>query len=181
MTSPAAAPLRILLVEDEEFDQVLVTRQLTRDGFAFTLERVQTAAEMKAALERERFDLILSDYSMPEFAGPDALALRARLAPAVPFIMVTGSLGEETAVDCIKAGADDYVLKDRLARLGPAVRGALEKRGWQADQSRLAAQLREDAERHHAMFESNLAVKWLVDPDSGRIVESNQAACDFFG
>ena len=181
MAIPPVPPLRILLIEDEEFDQALIARQLQRDGFAFTIERVENGAAMKSAIAASLPDLILSDYSLPAFSGPDALAVRAHLAPAVPFIMVTGSLDEERAVDCIKAGADDYVLKDRIARLGPAVRGALEKRGWQADQARLVEQQREDAERHHAMFESNLAVKWLVDPESGRIVEVNQAACDFYG
>lgn len=181
MIPPAVSPLRILLIEDEEFDQALIARQLRRDGFSFVIERAENGAAMTAAIAAQPPDIILSDYSLPAFSGTDALAVRARLAPAVPFIMVTGSLDEERAVDCIKAGADDYVLKDRIARLGPAVRGALEKRSWLADQGRLVEQLREDAERHQAMFESNLAVKWLVDPESGRIVEVNQAACDFYG
>jgi signal transduction histidine kinase len=120
------APLRILLLEDVPADAELIERELVKALPDFTLQRVDGREGFLASLDAFRPDLILSDHALPRFTGMDALRLAQQLAPAVPFIFVTGSLDEETAVACIKAGATDYVLKERLVRLGSAVQAALE-------------------------------------------------------
>jgi two-component system cell cycle sensor histidine kinase/response regulator CckA len=120
------APLRFLLLEDVPIDAELIERELGKTFPDFTLRRVDGRDSFLAGLDAFGPDLILSDHALPRFTGMDALRLAQQLAPTVPFIFVTGSLDEETAVACIKAGATDYVLKERLVRLGPAVQAALE-------------------------------------------------------
>jgi signal transduction histidine kinase len=119
--------LRILFLEDTESDAFLVMRNLRKAGVAFEAMRAATREEYLDALRAEAVDVILSDYALPGYDGMSALALAQRICPDTPFIFVTGALGEERAVDTLKAGATDYVLKDRLARLAPAVRRALEE------------------------------------------------------
>ncbi len=118
-------PLRVLIVEDSEDDTLLMVRELQRGGFDPVFERVQTPASMTAALQAQAWDLIISDYSMPQFGGSAALSLFKQQGLDIPFIAVSGVIGEDTAVEMMKAGADDYVMKSRLARLAPAVRREL--------------------------------------------------------
>ncbi len=118
-------PLRVLIVEDSEDDTLLMVRELQRGGFDPVFERVQTPASMTAALQAQAWDLIISDYSMPQFGGGAALTLFKQQGLDIPFIAVSGVIGEDTAVEMMKAGADDYVMKSRLARLAPAVRREL--------------------------------------------------------
>src|SRR5262245_55038360 len=113
--------LRVLLVEDSQPDAVLLLRALERGGFAATWERVDTAQSMKRALEKQPWDLILCDHAMPSFSAPAALELLQQHGLDVPFIIVSGYIEEETAVAAMQAGAHDYIMKDRLARLVPAV------------------------------------------------------------
>jgi PAS domain S-box-containing protein len=113
-------PLRVLIVEDSEDHTLLLRHELQRGGYELACERVDTLAAMKTAL-KQSWDLILSDYNMPGFSGLDALKLAQKKIPDVPFILVSGQIGEDKAVDAMKAGADDYVLKDNLKRLIPAV------------------------------------------------------------
>jgi PAS domain S-box-containing protein len=119
-------PLRVLMVEDSVEDTFLTVRELQRGGFNVTFERVETPAALQAALEAHPWDLIISDYAMPLFSGPAALALSRQTGLDIPFIMVSGVMGEERAVEMVKAGAHDYVMKDRLARLVPAVQRELQ-------------------------------------------------------
>ena len=134
--------LRVLLVEDSEDDATLLVRQLRRDGFDARVERVETAAEMDAALDRESWDLIIADYALPTFSAPDALAILKRRGLDLPFIIVSGTIGEETAVAAMKAGAHDYLMKGHLARLAPAIRRELreadDRRGRAAAEAALA-------------------------------------------
>ncbi len=118
-------PLRVLIVEDSEDDTLLMVRELQRGGFDPVFERVQTPDSMTAALQARAWDLIISDYSMPQFGGGAALTLFKQQGLDIPFIAVSGVIGEDTAVEMMKAGADDYVMKSRLARLAPAVRREL--------------------------------------------------------
>src|SRR5947207_14793118 len=118
-------PLRVLVIEDSEDDTLLMMRELRRNGFEPVSERVETAEAMGAALERCSWDLIISDYSLPKFSGATALSLFQERALDIPFIVVSGALGEERAVEMMKAGAHDYVLKHNLPRLAPAVRREL--------------------------------------------------------
>ena len=121
--TPAPA-LKVLIVEDQPFDAELMVLRLQDEGFAFDWQRVQTEADYLAALHPTP-DLILSDWRMPRFSGLRALELLRGHGCDIPFIIVSGSIGEEAAIDAIRCGASDYVLKDRPARLGEAVRRAL--------------------------------------------------------
>jgi signal transduction histidine kinase len=119
-------PLRVLMVEDSRDDAELLRMELFRGGFELVAcDRVDTAAAMEAALRQQPWDLILSDYSIPTFGGLQALALMKRLGFDLPFILVSGVMGEEAAVEAMRCGAHDYVMKDRRARLVPAIRREL--------------------------------------------------------
>jgi len=115
------ATLRILLVEDSEDDAALILRELRRSGHEVVPERVETATDMEAALDRQSWDVIIADYALPQFSGLAALALVLGRGIDVPFLIVSGSIGEEIAVAAMKAGAHDYVMKGNLSRLVPAV------------------------------------------------------------
>ncbi len=118
--------LRVLIVEDSVEDTFFIVRELQRGGFNVTFERVETHGTMQAALDKGSWDLVISDYSMPTFSGPDALTLYLQSGLEAPFIIVSGVLGEDRAVEMVKAGAHDYVLKDNLRRLVPAVEQELQ-------------------------------------------------------
>lgn len=114
-------PLRVLIIEDSEDDALLLVRILRRSGYDLTYERADTAAAMNAALDKQAWDIIIADYTMPEFSGLDALTVMNGRGLDLPFIIVSGSIGEDVAVVAMKAGAHDYILKGNLARLIPAV------------------------------------------------------------
>jgi PAS domain S-box-containing protein len=114
-------PLRVLIIEDSEDDALLLVRILRRSGYDLTYERADTAAAMNAALDKQAWDIIIADYTMPEFSGLDALTVMNGRGLDLPFIVVSGSIGEDVAVVAMKAGAHDYILKGNLARLIPAV------------------------------------------------------------
>ncbi|RPI36504.1 MAG: diguanylate cyclase [Nitrospiraceae bacterium] len=117
--------LRILNLEDSQDDCKLIHLSLLREGIECDLVRVETGEDFTAAVRRGGFDLILSDYSLPSFDGFSALKMAKETCPEVPFIFVSGAIGEEVAIETLKQGAKDYVLKDRLARLSTAIRRAL--------------------------------------------------------
>jgi PAS domain S-box-containing protein len=119
--------LKILMVEDLPSDAELVKREILKSGIHFNEKIVETKEEYIHALQDFKPDIILSDYSLPLFNGMQALLLREELAPLIPFILVTGSMNEETAVEVMKAGADDYVIKEHITRIGMAIKTVLEK------------------------------------------------------
>ncbi len=114
-------PIRVLIVDDSEDDALLLVRQLRNDGFDPSFERVDTAEAMNAALDKLTWDLVLSDFMMPRFSGLKAVELLRQRGFEVPILIVSGKIGEETAVECVKAGASDYLMKDNLKRLGTAI------------------------------------------------------------
>jgi two-component system sensor histidine kinase UhpB len=116
-----STPLQVLIVEDSENDALLLELELQRAGYETVCHRVDTSAAMTAALARQRWDLVIADYVMPLFNGLAALALVREKGLDLPFVIVSGHINEDTAVAAMKAGAHDYVMKDKLARLGPAV------------------------------------------------------------
>ncbi len=118
----------VLLVEDSESDAELLIRALTKVGFSVESQRVTSRTAMINAMRGRKWDLILADWMMPGFSGLEAVQLHNQSGLNVPLIIVSGRIGEEAAVDAIRAGADDYVPKDRLERLGPAVERALARR-----------------------------------------------------
>jgi len=114
-------PLRVLMVEDSEDDALLLIRTLRKSGYDPAIERVQTAEDMTLALMNRPWDIVLCDYHLPGFSGTDAIALLMKMNLDIPLIVVSGAIGEETALDCIHRGAGDYIMKGNLARLGVAV------------------------------------------------------------
>ncbi len=113
--------LRVLIVEDSEDDARLLLRELRRGGYNVTHERVDTAEALNTVLDQQVWDIVISDYSMPQFSGPAALALVRKKGLDLPFIIMSGTIGEEIAVETMKAGAHDYIMKNNLARLIPVI------------------------------------------------------------
>src|SRR6266550_2276426 len=135
-------PLRVLHLEDDVRDTELVQATLEGEGIQSELTRVEREQDFLAALERESLDLILADYTLPSFDGLSALRIAQQHSPEVPFIFVSGTLGEDVAIEALKTGATDYVLKTRLARLGPAVTRALGEACEKAERARAETALR---------------------------------------
>jgi CheY-like chemotaxis protein len=132
--------LHILHLEDNPADAELIQSALEAGGIRCEIVRVQTRDGLVAALECGGIDMILSDFSLPGFDGLAAARIVRARWPAIPFIIVSGTLGEERAIDALKGGATDYVLKERLARLAPAVRRAMQEVQERAERARLEAQ-----------------------------------------
>ncbi len=116
-----STPLSVLIVEDSEDDALLLIRELRSGGYKPTFERVDTPKAMNAALEQQSWDIVIADYAMPHFSAPSALGMLKERGLDLPFIIVSGAIGEETAVAMMKAGAHDYIMKGNLARLIPAI------------------------------------------------------------
>src|ERR1700687_1432953 len=136
-------PLRILSIEDDPKDTELIRDLLETEGIACEVTRVDTQAAVVASLEQGGIDLILADYSLPSFDGISALKLAMKACPDVPFIFVSGTLGEEVAIEALKIGATDYVLKTRLSRLVPSVLRALREATQRAERKRAEESLRQ--------------------------------------
>src|SRR5262245_32072078 len=134
--------IRILLLEDNVTDAALVRRALVQGDLSFSLVHVETRAAFLQQLQRHPPDMILSDFFLPSLDGYTALALARDMQPDIPFIFVTGTLGEEVAIETLKKGATDYVLKHRLARLVPSVHRALREARERAERERAEEQLR---------------------------------------
>jgi len=131
--------LRVLIVEDSDADTRLLLRELRKGGYDPTWERVETSEAMCRALERQTWDVVLADYTMPRFSAPEALNLLQASGLDIPFIVVSGTIGEERAVEMMKAGAHDYILKGNLTRLAPAMTRELREVEMRWDRRRLAA------------------------------------------
>ncbi len=138
--------LHVLILEDDPADADLMQRELRKAGLTFTAERVETREDFIRAIEKCTPDIILADFKLPQFDGLAALALAQEKCPEMPFVFVTGTLGEERAVEALRQGADDYILKDRLSRLAPAVLHALEDARIRKEQQDAEAKLREQLE-----------------------------------
>ncbi len=148
-------PLRILIVEDSEDDAALLLHELRRGGYDPAYERVETPEAMSAALDRQTWDVILSDYRMPQFSAPAALALLQVSGLDLPFIIISGTIGEDTAVAALKAGAHDFLVKGNWARLIPAIERELREAEARRVQREAQSALRR-SERRFAAFMHNL-------------------------
>jgi signal transduction histidine kinase len=137
----SAMPLRLLLIEDSEDDAEILLRELRRGGYTVSHSRVQTAEELEQALDAGSWDIIITDYALPRFDGLAAFAQVQRRGLDVPFLIVSGTIGEDTAVAAMKAGVHDFLLKDRLARLAPAVTRELREAQVRAERRRMQEQL----------------------------------------
>jgi two-component system, cell cycle sensor histidine kinase and response regulator CckA len=164
-------PLRVLIVEDSEDDLLLLLRELRRGEYTLDYVRVETAVEMQAALDRQAWDIVIADYTLPRFSAPAALELLQQQHQDLPFIIVSGTIGEDAAVAAMRAGAHDYLLKNNLVRLVPAV--ARELREAQERQKRLDAEqaLRESEERFRQLAENiTESVFWISEPTAMKML-----------
>ena len=168
--------LRVLQVEDSESDAAIVIRALEKAGHTVTWRRVEDAVEMREALTDQVWDVILSDYHLPSFDAPGALRIARAAAHDIPFLVVSGAAGEEAAVAMMKAGAHDYVMKNNLARLVPAV----EREIRECHHRRELAQQRSVLDRQANLL--NLSRDAIITADSTRVIESwNRGAEEIYG
>ncbi len=172
-------PLRLLILEDQAADAELMLHEVRQSGFVPDWRRVETEADYRAHLDPQ-LDLILADYSLPQFNALGALQLLQQTGLDVPFIVVTGTVSEEAAVECMKQGATDYILKDRLTRLGPAIKHALDERQLRAERRRAVEALRISEERLKTFLNAPTDMVFLKDGQY-RHLFANQALADFFG
>src|ERR671912_1787104 len=167
-------PLSVLLVEDSENDALLLVRMLRRGGYNPTWERVETAAAMETALDGRSWDLVISDHSMPTFSSLAALELlRTKGFVDLPFIIVSGQIGEDAAVSAMKAGAHDYLMKDNLARLNSAIERELRD-------AEVRRERRQAEEKYRSIFENAIEGIFQSTVD-GRFLTANPAMARMLG
>ena len=165
-------PLKILHLEDDSLAAELVQARLESDGFDCEIVRVDTRDGFISALENQQFDLVLADYSLPSFDGLSALKIAREKCPEVPYIFISGQMGEDIAVEALKSGATDYVLKDRLSRLTPAIRRALKEAEDRAERR----QAEENVKKLNRVYAVLSAVNHLIIRTSAR-QELFEGAC----
>ncbi|NKE71839.1 EAL domain-containing protein [Candidatus Manganitrophus noduliformans] len=163
-------PLRVLMVEDSAEDAELLLGELRRGGYEPAHERVSTIEEMNRAIDRGSWDIVFGDYSMPHFDGVAALKLLRGKGLDIPFLFVSGTLGEDTAVKAMRAGANDYFVKGHLKRLLPVVERELRENGTRQERKRAEEQLRQSEERFRQLAENITEVFWMGDPDKNSIL-----------
>lgn len=159
-------PLRVLMIEDSEEDALLLARELRQGNYNPTVERVDSPEALSAALSKQHWDLVISDYTMPHFNGTDALELLKKSGLDVPFIFVSGTIGEDTAVAAMKAGANDYIMKGSLKRFIPAIDRELREVEERRQRKRAEEQVQHHQERIRALHEINLALTSTLDLQS---------------
>jgi PAS domain S-box-containing protein len=178
--APARTTLRVLVVEDSEFDAQMMISLLRRSGYEPDFERVETAEAMKTALATKTWDVILADYNLPDFSAPAALRLLQESGLDIPFHIVSGGIGEDIAVAAMKAGAHDYLMKGNLHRLAPAVERELREAANRASQRAAKRALQESERRYRLLWETCPDAVILMDPQ-GNIHFANPAVKDVFG
>ncbi|MGE3074439.1 MAG: HD domain-containing phosphohydrolase [Dehalococcoidia bacterium] len=172
--------LRILLVEDSSDDAYLLERELVRLGFELDLERVETEAGMVSALRSGKWDLVLSDYSLPSFNAPAALEVLKKQGLDIPFVIVSGTVGEDTAVSSLKAGAADFIVKGKFARLGPAIERELAEADQRRARRAAEASWAESERRFELAFQASPSPMAVLD-DQYRFAEVNRRFTALFG
>ncbi|HEU6449536.1 MAG TPA: response regulator [Verrucomicrobiae bacterium] len=173
--------LRILNLEDNERDAELTEAMISARWPESHFVRVDTRDDFLAALEDGDMDLILSDYTMPNFSGRDALAIARERCPEIPFLFVSGTIGEDAAVEALKNGATDYVLKHRLVRLIPVIDRALRELEERSERERAEEAMRQSEHKYRELFECLEDAAFLADEKSGKIIDSNRAAEKLLG
>ena len=180
-TGPAIkVPLRVLIVEDSEFDAQMMVSILRKGGYDVSFERVETADALRTALHDRAWDMILADYNLPDFDAPTALRILQETGLDLPFIIVSGGIGEDIAVSAMKAGAHDYLMKGNLSRLVPAVERELREAANRASQREAKRALQESELRYRLLWETSPDAVILMDP-MGTVHFANPAAKDVFG
>lgn len=171
-------PLRVLLIEDSDFDATLLIRMLGKGGYNLQHERVETAEQLRNALQRD-WDLVIADYNLPQFSAPDALEIVKKTGRDIPFIIVSGAIGETTAVAAMKAGAHDYLMKGNLARLLPVIDRELREAQNREGKRVTKEALRESELRYRLLWETATDAVILFDAD-GKIQFVNPAVEEVF-
>lgn len=164
--------LKVLIVEDSKIEAKFTVNLLKKNGYAVVTERVETAEEMNSALDRLKWDIVISDYQMPDFDGMKALEIFMARGIDIPFILVSGKIGEETAVDLMKMGAHDYIMKGNTARLIPAIKSHLKQAASRRDKKRLEHSLRESEAQYRGFFE-NAAIGIFRCTEQGTLTDAN--------
>jgi diguanylate cyclase (GGDEF)-like protein/PAS domain S-box-containing protein len=172
--------LRVLIVEDSEDDALLIGRLIEKGGYELIWKRVETAEAMTQALATDEWDAIVSDYAMPFFGGLAALKTLERSGLDLPFIMVSGRMGEETAVEAMRAGAHDYLMKDRLKRLVPALEREIREAGVRLRRHRTEWKLRTQERFLRQIIDASPTYIYTRDR-FGRFTMVNRATAEFFG
>lgn len=166
--------LRILILDDVPTDAELMTFELVEAGMAFTSKYTSDKASFLRSLEEHQPDIILSDYSLPSFDGLSALKIAKEKHPDIPFIFVSGALGEETAIELLKQGATDYVLKDKLPRLAPAVSRALQEVAERTERKRAEEALKDSEMRYRTIFENTGTATIIIEEDLMIVLANKQ-------
>ena len=163
------------MIEDSEDDSMLLMRELRAGGYDVVHARTDSGTGLQAALDAQQWDLVLSDYRMPGFTGTAALKMVREREPDLPFIFVSGTIGEETAVDALKSGANDYVMKGHLKRLIPAIERELRDAERRRERRRMAEELRESEQRFSKVFHAASVGIAVTSLAGGRFLEVNEA------
>lgn len=176
-------PLRILLIEDSEDDALLILRELRRSNFEPSWERIETAAALSSMLVPRRWDVILSDYGLPSFDAPAALAMVKQAQLDIPFIVISGAIGEHLAVEMMKAGAHDYVMKQNLTRLSGAIRRELQEAHMRAERRQTAAALGQSEAKSRAILAAipDLMFRVTADGIYRELITCDPQSEAFFG
>lgn len=172
--------LHVLIVEDMENDAMLLIRQLKKDGYLPEYKRVETAPEMEKALAERQWDIVLCDYKLPKFSGIKAIELLKETNKNIPVIVISGTIGEETAVECMKAGAHDYFMKGKLSRLAPAIERELKEAETRKKQKAAENALRESEEKYREMIDFLPIAIFEIDT-TGALISFNKYSLDLFG
>jgi PAS domain S-box-containing protein len=173
--------LRILIIEDNPADAKLEEYALRKAGFAFTSRIVDTEETFRKAIDGFFPDIILSDYDLPTFDGLAALRIAKEKCPDVPFIIVSGKLGEEFAIEKLKEGAIDYVLKNNLKRLVPVINRALQETKEITERKRAEKALKDSEERFRKVFEEGPLGMVIANPTEGKFLRANDLFCQLLG
>jgi PAS domain S-box-containing protein len=174
-------PLHVLIVEDSADDARLLIHELKRAGYDLTAERIETAAELRNALTHGHWELVLCDFVLPGFGGEAALRIVKESGRDIPFIFVSGTIGEDIAVEAMKAGAQDYVMKGNLTRLLPAIARELRDAVERKQHREAETQMRMSEHKYRHLFRSMSDAALLAVEETGKIIDANEQACLLFG
>jgi PAS domain S-box-containing protein len=172
--------LRVLIIEDAEDDVLLLLRELEKNDYQVEHQHIESASAMQAALENNPLDLILCDYSLPRLQAMQALNILKKSGKDLPFIIVSGTIGEETAVEALKAGAHDFIVKGNYARLVPAIERELGDVESRRERKAAIEALKKSEQHYRMLFESNPHPMWVYDSETLRFLAVNDAAVEHY-